>query len=179
MAVKRQSIGERNAAAVAHVSDEPAAAPAPARMGAKAATAGSKTRVGTYWQHGTFQEAKSAYMVDLDLSPDAPNVFANWIGRTIEKHARQSPERRAKIVGALDAEPKEGAGVSRSFELYDAIIAQMDSAIVEDRRTLSIMENRTGFVSAAVRAAIDDVKKRSGLHTLPPAPARLPKNPPR
>lgn len=179
MAVKRQSIGERNAAAVAQVSDEPAAAPAPPRTSAKAATAGSKTRVGTYWQHGTFQEAKSAYMVDLDLSPDAPNVFANWIGRTIEKHARHSPERRAKIVAALDVEPKEGAGVSRSFELYDAIIAQMDTAIVEDRRTLSIMENRTGFVSAAVRAAIADVKKRSGLDTLPPAPARLPKNPPR
>lgn len=179
MAVKRQSIGERNAAAVAQGNDVPAAAPAPARTAPKSATAGTKTRVGTYWQHGTFQEAKSAYMVDLDLSPDAPNVFAAWIGRTIEKHAQHSPERRAKIVAALPAEPKEGVGVSRSFELYDSVIGKMDAAIVEDRRTLSIMDNRTGFVSAAVRAAIADVKKRSGLTTLPPAPARLPKNPPR
>ncbi len=179
MAVKRQSIGERNAAAVAQDNQEPAATPALARTSAKATTRGKKTRVGMYWQHGTFQEAKSAYMVDLDLSQDAPNVFAEWIGRTIEKHARNSPERRAKIVAALPVEPKEGVGVSRSFELYDTTIAEMDSALVEDRRTLSIMDNRTGFVSAAVRAAIADVKKRSGLKKLPPAPARLPKNPPR
>ncbi len=179
MAIKRQSIGERNAAAVAQGNEEPAATPAPARMSAKKATRGSKTRMGTYWQHGTFQEAKSAYMVDLDLSPEAPNVFAEWIGRTIEHHARHSPERRAKIAAALPDEPREGVGVSRSFELYDTTIAEMDSALVEDRRALSLMGNRTGFVSAAVRAAIADVKKRSGLKTLPPAPARLPKNPPR
>lgn len=178
MTIKRQSIGERNAAAVAQVHDEPAT-PARAGTSAKTTTRGSKTRVGTYWQHGTFQEAKSAYMVDLDLSPDAPNVFAEWIGRTIEKHARHTPARRAKIVASLPVEPKKGLGVSRSFELYDAIIAEMDTALVEDRRALSIMENRTGFMSAAVRAAIADVKKRSGLETLPPAPARLPKNPPR
>jgi len=169
MSTKRRSLRDRETQAITGKLTHPDPTTA----------AGATTRLGTYWQLGTFETAKSAYLVDLDTAPEAPSGFAHWINRVIDKHARLSPQRRAKLAHTLGPEPKDGTGVSRSFTVTQATVAAMEAAIVADRKTLARMISRTEFVAEAVRAAITETRKRYGSHQLPPAPARLPNKPPR
>ncbi|MUK01600.1 hypothetical protein GM708_06470 [Vibrio cholerae] len=118
-------------------------------------------------------------MVDLDLSDTAPNAFNEWIEAAIVRHARLSPNRRQKVVAGLPVESKNGAPRPRSFDVAISALSAMDEAITEDRQNLAIVNGRSSFVRDAVRAAVADVKQRSGRTDLPPAPTRLPRRPPK
>lgn len=69
------------------------------------------TRIGLYFQEQVFQDAKSAYLVDLDSQPDPATSFARWIGQVLDRHNRLTPERRAQDAKTLGEEPKGGKGV--------------------------------------------------------------------
>lgn len=150
----------------------------PPTQEASASVATSGVRLGTYWRPDTFEAAKSAYLGDLDSQPDSPGSFAGWINRSIERHSRLTPERRAKIAQGIGDEPKAGRGVSRSFHVEAATVDAMEAAIVKDRKTLGRVTSRTLFVADAVREAIKEARERYGAD-LPTAPARLPNRPPR
>lgn len=150
----------------------------PAKAGGAARVATSGVRLGTYWRPDTFEDAKRAYLGDLDSQPDSPGSFAGWINRSIELHSRLTPERRAEIAQGIGDEPRAGRGVSRSFHVEAATVDAMEDAIVKDRKTLGRVTSRTLFVADSVREAVKEARERYGAE-LPTAPARLPNRPPR
>lgn len=187
--VTATTVRDREAAAIAvpvergpvrpSTSVRAAAQPVEGKTPSSASPAG-KSRLGTSWQAVTFEEAKSAYMMDLDLSDStAPNAFNEWIEAAIVTHARLSPNRRQKVVAGLPVESRNDAPRPRSFDVAISALSAMDEAITEDRKNLAIVNGRSSFVRDAVRAAVADVKQRSGRTDLPPAPTRLPRRPPK
>ncbi len=135
------------------------------------------TRIGLYFQEQVFQDAKSAYLVDLDSQPDPATSFARWIGQVLDRHNRLTPERRAQDAKTLGEEPKGGKGFPRSFMIPASTVIDMDQAIKQDRkaeRYVSVSQ----YATEAVRAAIADARRRNG-GTLPTPPARLPNKPTR
>lgn len=188
--VRATTVREREAAAIADAVEReqprpskptPVRAPVqPAEEKApSSASPAGKSRLGTSWQAATFEEAKSAYMVDLDLSDATPNAFNEWIEAAIVKHARLSPNRRQRVVATLSSEIRNDPPRPRSFDVATSALSAMDEAITEDRQSLAIVNGRSSFVRDAVRAAVADVKLRSGRTDLPPAPSRLPRRPPK
>ena len=188
--VSPTTVREREAAAIAETVNRDLARPsqpvpvrAPVQPPEEKVSSGAspvgKSRLGTSWQAVTFEEAKSAYMVDLDLSDTTPNAFNEWIEAAIVRHARLSPNRRQKVVATLPPETRDEPPRPRSFDVATSALSAMDEAITEDRQRLAVLNGRSSFVRDAVRAAVADVKQRSGRTELPPAPARLPRRPPK
>lgn len=152
--------------------EEPAAPPArPAPTARPAMT----RRVGFAIQKAIQDEAKSAYVVDLDLRADCPPGFTHWLAEALIGHARLTPAKRATVRRRVAA--GEGRKVSRSYDMSVDAIEAMERAIIEDRTEQNHVESRAEFFQTAVLAAIERVKKRSGRDTLPPAPDRLPRQP--
>lgn len=139
------------------------------------AGAAGKTRMGIYFHPEIFEQARSAYLVDFDALPDAPDSFARWIAHALDTHAGRSAQKRRAIVGALPEEAAAGAGFSRSFEVPAVTIADMNTAISTDRRAGRVT-SRSQFAAEAIRDGIEAAKIRAG-GVLPPAPARLPNKP--
>ncbi|WP_098482040.1 hypothetical protein [Georgenia soli] len=135
-------------------------------------------RLGTYWREPIFDQAKSAYLVDLDTLPDAADSFARWIAALITEHAERTPRQRVEVAQLVGEEPTKGRGFARSFTLPRDVVDHMEQAIVDDRRATGRVLTRTAFVSECVRLAIAQATERNGGH-LPPAPARLPNRPAR
>jgi len=135
------------------------------------------TRIGLYFQEQVFQDAKSAYLVDLDSQPDPATSFARWVGRVVDRHNRLTPERRSQVAKTLAEEPKGGSGFSRSFVIPASTVTEMDEAIKQDRKSERYV-SASQYASEAVRAAIADARRRNG-GTLPIPPTRLPNRPTR
>ncbi len=135
------------------------------------------TRIGLYLQEQVFQDAKSAYLVDLDSQPDPATSFARWVGQVLDRHNRLTPERRAQVAKTLGEEPKGGSGFSRSFMIPASTVTDMDEAIKQDRKSERYV-SASQYASEAVRASIADARRRNG-GTLPVPPARLPNKPTR
>ena len=133
------------------------------------------TRIGLYFQEQVFQDAKSAYLVDLDSQPDPATSFARWVGQVLDRHNRLTPERRAQVAKTLGEEPKGGNGFSRSFMIPASTVADMDEAIKQDRKAERFV-SASQYATEAVKASIADARRRNG-GTLPVPPARLPNKP--
>ncbi len=134
-------------------------------------------RLGTYWHRATFDLARSAYLADLDTVPDGPISFGAWVDDAISTHARLTPASRATLVDDLDAEIRDQRGTSKSVIIDVDTVAELEAAVVADRRNGRIV-SRGEFVSEAVRAAARRARERYG-RALPPPPPRLPNRPPR
>lgn len=144
---------------------------------ASAARTASTTRTGIYFHPATFNDAKSAYLADLDtVGPDAADSIARWIAGALDQFAAGTTADRAQIAEGLPEEVRaEGSGFTRSFELPDATIAARDAAIATDRRG-GRTSSRSSFATEAIRHAIEQARARNG-GVLPPAPDRLPNKP--
>ncbi len=151
--------------------------PAPkARPATTPVPSASMTRTGIYFRPSTFDDAKSAYLIDLDRHPDAPDSIARWIAGALDQHAARTSEDRARIAADLPPEPPaEGSGFTRSFDLPDAVIAARDAAIAHDRRA-GRTSSRSSFSTEAIRNAIEHARQANG-GVLPTPPARLPNKP--
>lgn len=132
-------------------------------------------RTGFAIQKSIQDQAKSAYVIDLDLRADCPPGFTHWLAEALIAHARLTPAKRESLRQRIT--PKVERKVPRSYDMTVAAIEAMEWAIVEDRTELGRVESRAEFFQNAVLAAIERVKKRSGRHTLPAAPDRLPRKP--
>ena len=154
----------------------PAPKPAAVTNNTEVRTA-TTTRAGIYFHPATFNDAKSAYLADLDnTGPDAADSIARWIAGALDVFAAGTTQERAQIAESLPAEARgEGSGFTRSFELPDATIAARDVAITEDRRN-GRTSSRSSFATEAIRHAIEQARARNG-GVLPPAPDRLPNKP--
>jgi hypothetical protein len=153
-------------------STEPAPlVPAPTAPG----TLGPTVRVGMYLHRKTFEEAKSAYLVDLDTAPAAPGNFAVWISQVLAGHAQLAPNKRLELAHQLPEETPEGRGISRSFHIPEQVIDEMNAAIVADRQHGRFL-SRSEFATEAIRLATQSARTRAG-GVLPPPPKRLPNNP--
>lgn len=147
-----------------------------ARPATTPAHSASMTRTGIYFRPSTFDDAKSAYLIDLDRRPEAPDSIARWIAGALDQHAARTSEDRARIAGELPPEPPaEGSGFTRSFDLPDSTIAARDAAIAHDRRA-GRTSSRSSFSTEAIRNAIEHARQANG-GVLPPPPARLPNKP--
>lgn len=152
---------------------QPAPKAAPAATEARTATT---TRTGIYFHPATFNDAKSAYLADLDnTGPDAADSIARWIAGALDIYAAGNTQERAQIAESLPEETREGSGFTRSFELPDDTISARDAAITEDRRN-GRTSSRSSFATEAIRHAIEQARARNG-GVLPPAPDRLPNKP--
>ncbi len=135
--------------------------------------------VGVYWDHHAWQQARSAYLADLDLDPASPDVFGQWLTRVIIRYAAMTPTGRTRKLSTLQTPPKDGRpGVSRMMPLPDLTLKLVDSAIVDDRVTAGRVVSRSEFIRQAALVAADASRTRLG-RVLPPPPARLPYRPPR
>lgn len=151
------------------------AAPASAApAGAGPVRKASTSKMAIYLHRSTFDDAKSAYLVDLDL-PDAEGSIARWISAAIERWAELTPAERRHRAGELPEERREGSGLSRTFDIGDNAIEATKQAMLDDRAQARVYESRSQFVTDAIRVAIEQSRDRVG--TLPPAPARLPNRP--
>ena len=152
-------------------------APKPAAATTTEVRTATTTRAGIYFHPATFNDAKSAYLADLDnTGPDAADSIARWIAGALDVYAAGTPQERAQIAESLPAEARgEGSGFTRSFELPDDTIAARDLAITEDRRN-GRTSSRSSFATEAIRHAIEQARARNG-GVLPPAPDRLPNKP--
>ncbi|WP_409142122.1 hypothetical protein [Cellulosimicrobium sp. RS] len=169
-------------AAAAEAKPAPVVAAPPAsgsrtdRSATKAPPAGQR-RLGTYWQKATFDQARSAYVVDLDQLDDPPVGFARWLERAIQAHSARTPAERAAIAETLGEEDRSGVGVQRNVPLFESTITDAESAVTADRRAGRV-HSLSQFVTEAARRAIRDAERRIG-GPLPPPPARLPTRPTR
>ena len=132
-------------------------------------------RVAIYMHRGLFDDAKSAYLVDLD-QPAGPDSFARWVNGVIDEHAARTPEQRAAIAAGLPEYEPVGSGLARSFEMSLTTIQARDSAITEDRQAGRPAVSRSEFSVEAIRHRVEVAKQLAG-GTLPPAPKRLPNKP--
>lgn len=139
------------------------------------ATLGNTVRVGFYLQAPTLNEAKSAYLIDLDTAATTPGNFAIWIAQVIAGHAALTPEQRAARAHALPPQTTTGEGVNRPYAIDEAVIEAMNTAITADRAAGRFL-SRSEFVTEAIRLATESARNRAG-GTLPPPPRRLPNNP--
>ncbi|WP_402377960.1 hypothetical protein [Isoptericola rhizosphaerae] len=159
--------------------EPPSPVPAPAPMSKVPATRApeGQRRLGTYWQKETFNEARAAYVVDLDSLSDPPVGFARWVEAAIRAHTARTPSERADVAASLGEEYRSGSGVQRSILLAEATIADAEHAVVDDRRAGRV-QSLSQFVTEAARHAIADTRARYGRE-LPPPPPRLPTRPSR
>lgn len=135
--------------------------------------------VGVYWDHHAWQQARSAYLVDLDLDPASPDVFGQWLTRVVIWYAAMTPIGRTRKLSTLGTPPEDGPpGVSRMMPLPQVTLELVDSAIVDDRLTVGRVVSRSEFIRQAALVAADASRTRLGRE-LPPPPARLPYRPPR
>lgn len=180
---RRVSMGQRSAQGIAgyHRDDDtqpinkPTAEPAvPAIQAGESSgePAGMTARLSVYWRGATLEDARRAYMADIDTQPEGPTSFARWIDRAVAEHARLSTGDRADVAAALGEQPQEDAR-PRSFEVQAATVTSMRTAIAADRAPGIPAQTRSDFVADAVRQATNDARRRWGKE-LPPAPARLP-----
>lgn len=132
--------------------------------------------VGTYWDLETWNQARSAYLSDLDRDPQCPDAFIGWLHRSLEAHAHLSSTERSELGIELPARRKSGQGLSRTYPIEISLLAKVDDAIVEDRRKLDRVIGRSGFVHEAAVVAIAAARARRGSE-LPPPPRRLPTRP--
>ena len=197
-ATKRRSLRERDYDAIAEarldtapaeVAPVPAPAPAPvalaprprprARASAtpRAAEPGGVeiVRLGTYWQMTTYDEARAAYVVDLDLDPDALVGFSRWVEAAIARHTARSPQERAQ-AGARLGDEAPSVGIQRSCTLHQAVIDDAEAAITADRRTSGRVLSLSRYIGEAARTAASETSARLG-GPLPPPPAKLPTRP--
>ena len=191
MPKSRRSLRDRDQDAITEAEEEeqpapvletPVTAPASSEPKGRAALVPqvrteTTTRIGLYFREQVFQDAKSAYLVDLDSQPDPATSFARWVGQVLDRHNRLTPERRSQVAKTLGEEPKGGSGFSRSFMVPASTVADMDEAIKQDRRAERYV-SASQYASEAVRASIADARRRNG-GTLPVPPARLPNKPTR
>ncbi len=159
------------------VTTPPASAPKQRAMPVPQVRTETTTRIGLYLQEQVFQDAKSAYLVDLDSQPDPSTSFARWVGQVLDRHNRLTSERRAQVAKTLGEEPKGGNGFSRSFMIPASTVVDMDEAIKRDRKAERFV-SASQYATEAVRASIADARRRNG-GTLPVPPARLPNKPTR
>lgn len=135
--------------------------------------------VGVYWEHHAWQQARSAYLVDLDLDPASPDVFGQWLTRVVIRYAAMTPTGRTRKLSTLRTPPKDRRpGVSRMMPLPEVTLELVDSAIVDDRVTAGRVASRSEFIRQAALVAAHASRTRLGRE-LPPPPARLPYRPPR
>lgn len=136
--------------------------------------------VGVYWEHHAWQQARSAYLVDLDLDPASPDVFGQWLTRVVSRYAVMTPTGRTRKLSTLRTPPPKDRrpGVSRMMPLPEVTLGLVDSAIVDDRVTAGRVVSRSEFIRQAALVAADASRTRLGRE-LPPPPARLPYRPPR
>lgn len=132
-------------------------------------------RTGFAIQKTIQDQAKSAYVIDLDLRADCPPGFTHWLAEALIAHARLTPAKRESVRQRIT--PRVERKVPRSYDMTMDAIEAMERAIIEDRTELGHVESRAEFFQNAVLAAIERVKKRSGRDTLPAAPNRLPRQP--
>lgn len=138
-----------------------------------------KVPVGTYWEPGTWEAARSAYIADLDTDPTTPGSFVGWLHHTLQRHIDRTPSGRAGLeIPAPQRKQANGpAKLNRTFPLNVELVAGLEAAIVEDRASGRVL-SRSGFIHEAVTAAADEARQRLGSD-LPTPPARLPNRPPR
>ena len=145
--------------------------PGPGRTGAGVA------QMGVYWPRGVWALARSAYVADLDSSPENPGTFAKWLVAAVEQHLARTPAERAAIGEHLDKH-STGRGTSRAHRVGAELIAAIEQAIITDRRELGRVVSRSRFVLEAVTAAAANARQRLG-RPLPPPPRLLANRPPR
>lgn len=183
---RRVSMGQRSAQGVAgyhhaaadhtgstSADGKPTTPPkAPKAPKASSSPPAGTSRLSIYWRGTTLEDARRAYMADIDTQPEGPTSFARWIDRAVAAHANLSTDDRSKLAVTLGEQADEDA-MPRSFEVQSATVVAMRSAIAADRAPGIPAQTRSDFVADAVRQATREARQRWGKD-LPPAPARLP-----
>ncbi len=135
------------------------------------------TSLGLYFPNrGILDEARSAYIADLDSVPSPADSLARWIDQAILTWARLDVDTRAVLRGALPRRRGGGAAASRAFAIQRTTLRACDEAILADRQAGMSNQGRNPFVIDAIRAATGKARERN-QGVLPPAPARLPNRP--
>ena len=132
---------------------------------------------GTYWGPATWQDARAAYVADLDNDPDSPDAFVGWLHRAIEDHVARGAEGRARLEIPAPEGRTGGRGLNRHHPLRASTRAALEDAVVADRLAGRVL-SRSTFVHEAVTTAVDQARTRAG-GSLVPVVGRLPNRPPR
>lgn len=132
---------------------------------------------GTYWDPDTWQDARAAYVADLDNDPDGPDAFVGWLHRAIEDHVARGPAGRAHLQIPAPQGRTGGRGLNRHHPLRASTRAALEEAVVSDRLAGRVL-SRSSFVHEAATVAVDQARSRAG-GSLAPVVDRLPNRPPR
>ena len=132
---------------------------------------------GIYWDPGTWQDARAAYVADLDNDPHCPDAFVGWLHRAIEDHVARGPAGRAHLQIPAPQGRTGGRGLNRHHPLRASTRAALEEAVVSDRLGGRVL-SRSSFVHEAVTVAVDQARTRAG-RSLTPVAGRLPNRPPR
>lgn len=135
-----------------------------------------RRRLGIYWNLAVLDEARAAYVADLDGLDDPPVGFARWVEDALRAHNARTPERRAELAAELD-DLSPGPGGPRPIWLDDQTVEAVGRAVRDDRRAGNI-RSTSDYATEAVRLAAAAARERAGGQ-LPPAPTRLPTRPTR
>lgn len=136
----------------------------------------NRRRLGIYWNLAVLEQARAAYVADLDALDDPPVGFARWVEDALRAHNARTPERRAALAAELgDLSP--GSGGPRPIWMDDQTIDAVHQGLRDDRRAGHI-RSASDYAAEAVRLATAAARERAG-GKLPPAPARLPTRPTR
>ena len=132
---------------------------------------GPTNLIGIYIHPETFDNAKSAYLVDR-RGPAPQNSLARWIAAAIVSWSALTTDQRQHAVDELPPELRQGAGSNRSFSIAATAVEVMQSAMAADQDQFRV-QARSQFVTEAIRHAVEQARERNG-GILPPAPKRLP-----
>lgn len=132
---------------------------------------GPSNPIGIYIHRETFDNAKSAYLVDR-RGPAPQDSLARWIAAAIVNWSALTPDQRQHAADALPPEIRQGAGSNRSFSIAATAVEIMADAMAADQDQYRV-QARSQFITEAIRHAAEQARERNG-GTLPPAPQRLP-----
>lgn len=134
--------------------------------------------VGTYWDPLVWDQARGAYISDLDTDPECPDAFIGWLHHNLLAHANRGGAARAELDIPAPPRRRDDRGISRTYPMRRDVLEAVDQAIIEDRVSFGRVLGRSGFIHEAMVAAIDQARRRRGS-SLPTPPSRLPTKPPR
>ena len=126
---------------------------------------------------GTWQDARAAYVADLDNDPDGPDAFVGWLHRAIEDHVAQAGGQAPQLQIPARRGRTAGRGRTGTTRCGRPPAPRSRTPSLADRLVGTVL-SRSTFVHEAVTVAVDQARTRAG-GSLTPVVGRLPNRPPR
>jgi len=133
--------------------------------------AAGTVKAGFYCVKEVTDQARAAYLADLDATPAGPEFFVDWFRAALESYAARTPAERAELAAGLP-QVESSRGYNTMYPLPAELLEQITGAIREDRQQAGRPSSRSSFAREALLVAVSEARQRHGGR-LPTPPNNL------